>query len=444
MRILIATDAWRPQVNGVVSTLERMTQAAAELGAAFEFITPQGMWSAPLPSYPEIRLAIPSWRHIGRRIEEARPDHIHIATEGPIGWLTRRYCLTHKRIFTTSYHTRFPEYVSARIRVPEWLTYAGLRYFHAPSAAVMAPTPTIGADLTRRGFARVRLWTRGVNHAVYRPRSSRTLDLPRPIFLSVGRVSVEKNLEALLSLDLPGSTVIVGDGPVRRHLERRYRHAYFLGSKQGEELADIYASADVFVFPSRTDTFGIVMIEAMASGLPVAAYPVPGPIDVVGAGAGVLDEDLRAACLKALTLSREQAREHSMRFTWKESARQFLENIEGSRSEVKLPTVSSPKTVGVVRPVENRLTPRGASSRHSTRQWLKLALRPRSKRSPLERLRHRSPFRVQPANLKATAAAAVATTTSSGEARQTVKATKPAAATAKSVRPRTALVHTGL
>jgi glycosyltransferase involved in cell wall biosynthesis len=218
----------------------------------------------------------------------------------------------------------------------------------------MAPTPTIGADLTRRGFARVRLWTRGVNHAVYRPRSSRTLDLPRPIFLSVGRVSVEKNLEALLGLDLPGSTVIVGDGPARRHLERRYRHAYFLGSKQGEELADIYASADVFVFPSRTDTFGIVMIEAMASGLPVAAYPVPGPIDVVGAGAGVLDEDLRAACLKALTLSREQAREHSMRFTWKESARQFLENIEGSRSEVKLPTVSSPKTVGVVRPVENR------------------------------------------------------------------------------------------
>jgi glycosyltransferase involved in cell wall biosynthesis len=239
------------------------------------------------------------------------------------------------------------------MRVPEWLTYAGLRYFHAPSAAVMAPTPTIGADLTRRGFPRVRLWTRGVNHAVYRPRSKRALDLPRPIFLSVGRVAVEKNLEALLSLDLPGSTVIVGDGPVRRQLERRYRHAYFLGSKQGEELADIYASADVFVFPSRTDTFGIVMIEAMASGLPVAAYPVPGPIDVVGAGAGVLDEDLRAACLKALTLSRERAREHSLRFTWKESARQFLDNIETSRSDVKLPTLSPPKTVGVVRPVKN-------------------------------------------------------------------------------------------
>ena len=286
MRILIATDAWRPQVNGVVSTLERMTQAAAELGVAFDFLTPQGMWSAPLPSYPEIRLAIPSWRRIGQRIEEAKPDHIHIATEGPIGWLTRRYCLRHKRIFTTSYHTRYPEYVSARIRIPERLTYAGLRYFHAPSAAVMAPTPTIGADLTRRGFARVRLWTRGVNHALYRPRPQRALDLSRPIFLSVGRVAVEKNLEALLSLDLPGSTVIVGDGPARRHLERRYRHAHFLGAKQGEALADIYASADVFVFPSRTDTFGIVMIEALASGLPVAAFPVPGPIDVVVPGSG--------------------------------------------------------------------------------------------------------------------------------------------------------------
>ena len=232
--------------------------------------------------------------------------------------------------------------MSARIGIPEWLTYAGLRYFHAPSAAVMAPTPTIGADLTRRGFARVRLWTRGVNHALYRPRPQRALDLPRPIFLSVGRVAVEKNLEALLSLDLPGSTVIVGDGPARRHLERRYRHAHFLGAKQGEALADIYASADVFVFPSRTDTFGIVMIEALASGLPVAAFPVPGPIDVVAPGAGVLDEDLRAACLKALTIPREQAREHSMRFTWKESARQFLDNIEASRADVKAAIASSP------------------------------------------------------------------------------------------------------
>src|SRR6202020_2015400 len=291
---------------------------------------------------------------IGQRIEEAKPDHIHIATEGPIGWLTRRYCLKHKRIFTTSYHTRFPEYVSARVRVPEWLTYAGLRYFHAPSAAVMAPTPTIVADLSRRGFPRVRLWTRDVNHAIYRPRSKRVLDLPRPIFLSVGRVAVEKNLEALLGLDLPGSTVIVGDGPVRRHLERRYPHAHFLGAKHGDALADSYASADVFVFPSRTDTFGIVMIEAMASGLPVPAYPLPGPIDVGARGAGVLEEHLHAACLKALTMSREQAREHSLRFTWKESARKFLENIESSRSDVKLAVAPSPGPLRGARAAENR------------------------------------------------------------------------------------------
>jgi len=334
MRILIATDAWRPQVNGVVSTLERMTQAAAEFGAKFEFLTPQGMWTAPMPTYPDIRVALANPWKIRRRIEEAAPDHIHIATEGPIGWLTRRYCLKTRRIFTTSYHTRFPEYISARIGVPERLTYAGLRRFHAPAAAVMAPTPTIGEDLTRRGFARVRLWSRGVNHALFRPRGEPSLDLPRPIFLYVGRVAVEKNLEALLGLDLPGSTVIVGDGPARAALERRYPRAHFLGARHGEPLAEVYASADVFVFPSRTDTFGIVLIEAMASGLPVAAFPVPGPIDVVGPDAGVLDEDLRAACLKALEIPREAAREFSLRYTWKESARQFLENVEAGRGRL--------------------------------------------------------------------------------------------------------------
>ncbi len=346
MRILIATDAWRPQVNGVVSTLERMTQAAGEFGAKFDFLTPQGMWTAPMPTYPDIRVAFATPRRIRRRIEEAAPDHIHIATEGPIGWLTRRYCLKNERIFTTSYHTRFPEYISARIGVPERLTYAGLRYFHAPSAAVMAPTATIGDDLTRRGFAKVRLWTRGVNHALFRPRAKPVLDLPRPIFLSVGRVAVEKNLEALLELDLPGSTVIVGDGPARAALERRYPKAHFLGARHGEALADVYASADVFVFPSRTDTFGIVIIEAMASGLPVAAFPVPGPIDVVGPGAGVLDEDLRAACLEALTIPREAAREYSLRYTWRESARQFLENIEASRPQRVRALPKEPQFVG--------------------------------------------------------------------------------------------------
>lgn len=192
MRILIASDAWRPQVNGVVSTLERMTQAASEFGARFEFLTPQGMWTAPLPTYPDIRLAITSLGKVSRQIDEADPDHIHIATEGPIGWLTRQYCLKRNRIFTTSYHTRFPEYIKARVGIPEPWSYAGLRLFHAPSAAVMAPTPVIGADLTRRGFTRVRLWTRGVNHALFHPRDNSVLDLPRPIFLCVGRVAKEK------------------------------------------------------------------------------------------------------------------------------------------------------------------------------------------------------------------------------------------------------------
>ncbi len=346
MRILIATDAWRPQVNGVVSTLERMTLAAGEYGAEFDFLTPQDMWTAPLPTYPDIRLAITSLDKVSAQIEEADPDHIHIATEGPIGWLARRYCLKRRRIFTTSYHTRFPEYIKARVGVPEPWTYAGLRYFHAPSAAVMAPTPYIVADLARRGFTRVRLWTRGVDHTLFRPRSHPVLDLPRPIFLCVGRVAVEKNLEALLELDLPGSTVIVGDGPERGSLGRRYPRAHFLGAMQGEALAQVYASADVFVFPSRTDTFGIVMIEALASGLPVAAFPVAGPIDVVGSGAGVLSEDLRAACLEALTIPRESAREYSLRYTWKESARQFLENIELSRPKRMSSPLKQPELVG--------------------------------------------------------------------------------------------------
>jgi glycosyltransferase involved in cell wall biosynthesis len=331
MRILIATDAWKPQVNGVVSTLERMTRAAETQGARFDFLTPQGMVTAPMPTYPDIRLALASPSDIRRRIDEAAPDHVHIATEGPIGWLARLHCLRTGRLFTTSFHTRYPEYVWARTRLPESLTYAFLRFFHRPAAAVMAPTPTISSDLSRRGFRRVRLWTRGVDHATFHPREGSVLDLPRPIFLSVGRVAVEKNLEALLGLDLPGSTVIVGDGPARAGLERRYPHAHFLGARHGEALATLYASADVFVFPSRTDTFGIVLIEAMASGLPVAAFPVPGPVDVVGGGAGALDADLRAACMKALTIPREAAIDWAQRFTWEESARQFLANVEASR-----------------------------------------------------------------------------------------------------------------
>ena len=339
MRILIATDAWRPQINGVVHSLEQMSAAARSQGVEIDFLTPQGFRTIPMPTYPDIKLALASWGAIARRIEAAKADHIHIATEGPIGFAARRYCQANGRVFTTSYHTRFPEYISARTPIPERWTYAVLRRFHAPAAVVMVPTPTIRDELLRRGFARVKVWSRGVDHSAFRPRTTSVLDFPRPIFLYVGRVAVEKNLSALLSLDLPGSTVIVGDGPARAWLERKYPHAHFLGSRSGEALAQIFASADVFAFPSRTDTFGIVLIEALASGLPVAGYPVAGPLDVIGkSGAGILSEDLGAACLEALTIPRAVALAHSRQFTWSESARQFLSNIEESRSPLATPT----------------------------------------------------------------------------------------------------------
>ncbi len=333
MRILLATDAWRPQVNGVVRTLENMTQAAAAQGASFDFLTPEGFATFPLPTYAEIPVAIPNFREAAQRIDASGADHIHIATEGPIGWTARHYCLERGLLFTTGYHTRFPEYVRARTLIPEDWTYSVLRHFHAPSAAVMAPTPSIRDDLTRRGFTSVRVWTRGVDHETFRPREAEDLGLPRPIFLYVGRIAVEKNLEAMLTLDLPGSTVLVGDGPARERLARRFPHAHFLGARFGEALARAYASADVFVFPSLTDTFGVVLLEAMASGLPVAAFPAPGPLDVIGdSGAGVLSEDRREACLAALEIPREVARARALEFSWAESARQFLGHIRERRA----------------------------------------------------------------------------------------------------------------
>ena len=335
MRILVATDAWKPQVNGVVHTLQRMTAAASEFGATFEFLTPDGFTTAPLPTYPDIRVALATPWQVAARIDASGADHIHIATEGPIGWATRHVCRERKRLFTTSYHTRFPEYISARAHVPESWTYAALRHFHAPAAAVMAPTPSLRDALAGRGFQRVKVWTRGVDHGLFQPRDGDAFpDLPRPIFLSVGRVAVEKNLEALLDLDLPGSVVVVGDGPARSGLQRKYPKAHFLGARFGEDLARCYASADVFVFPSRTDTFGIVLIEAMASGLPAAAFPVTGPLDVIGqSGAGALSNNLREACLAALEIPRERARAHALTFSWRESARQFLGHIADARGE---------------------------------------------------------------------------------------------------------------
>jgi glycosyltransferase involved in cell wall biosynthesis len=327
MRILIATDAWHPQVNGVVRTLAMTAEAAKAHHAETIFLTPQSFRTFALPSYPGLRLALPFGAKVARLIEDARPDSIHIATEGPIGLAVRRYCRKHKLPFTTSFHTRFPEYVSARLPVRESWIWAVLRRFHRGSAAVLAATPALANELRGRGFGNVVLWPRGVDTTLFHPREA-DLGLPRPVFLCVGRVAVEKNLEAFLDLDLPGTKVIVGDGPARASLMRNYPQAVFLGAQQGEELAKSYAAADVFVFPSKTDTFGLVLLEALASGTPVAAFPVAGPRDVIGqAPVGVLNDDLQAACLRAMRISRQDCLEFAARYTWEASACAFIENM---------------------------------------------------------------------------------------------------------------------
>lgn len=332
MRILVATDAWHPQVNGVVRTLTMMADAAKSFGVDVSFLTPQSFRTFALPSYPDLRLALPGPSEIARLIAQARPDSIHIATEGPIGLLARRYCRKQGLPFTTSFHTRFPEYISARLPIPESWIWAALRWFHGASQAVMAATPALAGELRARGFRNVVLWPRGVDTAQFHPRPV-DLGLPRPVFLCVGRVAVEKNLEAFLDLDLPGTKLIVGDGPARAALARKYPDAVFLGARQGEELAEAYAAADVFVFPSKTDTFGLVLLEALASGLPVAAFPVTGPRDVIGAApVGALNDDLRTACLAALKISPQACLEFARMHTWETSARAFVENMADVRA----------------------------------------------------------------------------------------------------------------
>ena len=338
MRILVATDAFLPQVNGVVRSLEALARSAGAHGSEIVFLSPQGFPTIPLPTYGEIRLALTGWRGVASRIAALRAekpglDHIHIATEGPIGFATRRVCRREGLAFTTSYHTRFPEYIAARSPVPEWLTHAALRRFHNASDGTMVSTPTLARELGALGFDRLMPWSRGVDEVQFNPSKREPWDLPKPIFLYAGRLATEKNLEAFLGLDLPGSKVVAGDGPAADGLRRAYPDVHFLGVRKGEDLARIYASADVFVFPSRTDTFGMVLLEAMASGLPIAAFPVPGPLDVIGeSGAGVLDADLRAACLAALTIPRERARAHAETFTWAHATGQFLANVATAKA----------------------------------------------------------------------------------------------------------------
>jgi glycosyltransferase involved in cell wall biosynthesis len=332
MRILVATDAWHPQVNGVVRTLTMMAEAAKTFGADVSFLNPQSFRTFAMPSYRDLRVALPYPAKIARLIADARPDSIHIATEGPIGLLARRYCRKQGLPFTTSFHTRFPEYISARLPIPESWIWAALRWFHGSSKAVMAATPALASELRIRGFRNVVLWPRGVDTRHFHPRAV-DLGLPRPVFLCVGRVAVEKNLEAFLDLDLPGTKVIVGEGPALIALARKYPQAVFLGARQGEALAEAYAAADVFVFPSMTDTFGLVLLEALASGLPVAAFPVSGPRDVIGsAPVGALNDDLRIACLSALHISPQACLAFAAEHTWEASTCAFIESITDVRN----------------------------------------------------------------------------------------------------------------
>jgi glycosyltransferase involved in cell wall biosynthesis len=329
MRILLVTDAWAPQVNGVVRTLRRVSSECAALGHVVDVISPDQFKSVPCPTYPEIRLALRPGGRISQRIEALRPDAIHIATEGPLGVAARRQCLRRGLPFTTSYHTRFPEYVHARFPLPLTVGYAVVRWFHRPSKAVMVATRSIRRDLEARGFGNIADWSRGVDTELFRPDREPALALPRPVYLYVGRVAVEKNLEAFLTMPIAsGSKLVVGGGPQLAGLEAEYPNVRFAGARFGEELARHYVSGDVFVFPSLTDTFGLVLLEALACGLPVAAYAVPGPLDVIGdSGCGVLDSDLARAASRALEIPPERCREHALAFTWRRCAEQFLDNL---------------------------------------------------------------------------------------------------------------------
>lgn len=328
MRILLVTDAWEPQVNGVVRTLKTTARELTAMGHQVRFLTPLEFRTLPCPTYPEIRLSLFPQAGVERVIREFDPDVLHIATEGPLGLAARRFARRNDFPFTTAYHTRFPEYVQARFGLPLNWSYAWLRRFHAPSRAVMAPTQVVVDDLCAQGFQNVRLWSRGVDHEIFRPQESRRLDSQPPIYLYVGRVAVEKNVEAFLGLDLPGSKWVVGTGPALAAIREKFPAVNYLGLLEREELARVYAAADVFVFPSRTDTFGLVLLEAMACGLPVAAYPVTGPRDVIGdSKAGVLHEDLRTACLKALELRREDAVARASLFSWRAATEQFVSHL---------------------------------------------------------------------------------------------------------------------
>jgi len=324
-KLMIVTDAWRPQINGVVRSIENLVRELEQMGIEIDVLSPAEFRTVPLPGYPEIRLALATPGRVARRIAASDPDFIQIATEGPLGLLGRRAALK-RNGFTSSYHTRFPEYVSARYPVPESWLYRFMRWFHNAGRGCMVATPSLRAELEARGFTNLHIWSRGVDTELFHPGYPAPLELPGPVFLHVGRMAVEKNVEAFLAMDLPGSKLVVGDGPMLEDFRSRYPDVVFTGARSGAELAALYAMGDVFVFPSLTDTFGLVVLEALASGVPVAAYPVPGPRDIIGdSAAGVVDRDLRKAALACLDLSGEDARARALEFSWQACAWQFLQ-----------------------------------------------------------------------------------------------------------------------
>jgi glycosyltransferase involved in cell wall biosynthesis len=334
-RILIVSDAWTPQVNGVVRTLRTITEEMRAMGKVVEIIGPDQFRTFPMPSYPEIRLALFPGRKLARLIDAFAPDALHIATEGPLGMAARAYARRRKIAFTTAFHTRFAEYLQARTKIPASLTYLWLRKFHGTGSGVMVATQSLRDELTARGFKNVRAWSRGVDLDAFHIEPKENWDLPRPIFVYVGRVAVEKNLRAFLDLTLPGSKLVVGDGPQRKALQREYPDVHFAGARFGADLAAAYAGADVFVFPSKTDTFGLVVLEALASGLPVAAFNVTGPKDILGEApvpVGALNDDLQKAALDALGIDRAACRPYAETYSWTACAQRFMDNLVPLRS----------------------------------------------------------------------------------------------------------------
>lgn len=332
MRIALITDAWHPQINGIVTTIRNTYRALEKLGHTVELISPNGFRTWPCPGYPDVRLAFLCGPKLRPIIKAFKPDAIHFFTEGAVGCAARRYCRHMGFEYTTSYHSHFGEYLKLRIGFPLLISNTYLRWFHCKSRRVMVSTNSLKDELAAKGFKNLTHWSRGVDIDLFKPRQEKLINHQRPIMMYTGRIAIEKNVEDFLELDIPGTKYVVGDGPQRQILEKKYPDAKFVGYKTGEELARYMAAADAFVFPSRTDTFGLVILEALACGTPVAAYPVQGPKDILtNENIGVLDNDLNQATRKALTLSRQECRRFALDYSWENCARQFVENLTPMR-----------------------------------------------------------------------------------------------------------------